>query len=156
MTWAKLARRLGTDHNPLRRRSDLIQAWLLPAAIAAFLVLGAPVAFGAIAVTHADNVATRQADRALHPVEAVLLTAAPGPLESARGTNSWLVWTSARWIAAGRPHVGLVPTGSGSRAGAVVRVWLDRAGQVRLPPLTAGQAGETDWLSVEPLWSRLE
>jgi hypothetical protein len=45
--WTKAIRRLGIDHNPLRRRSDLIDGWLLPAAIIAFLVLGPLAATGA-------------------------------------------------------------------------------------------------------------
>ena len=38
-TWKRLTRRLGRDGNPLRRRSDVIDAWLLPVAIVVFLAL---------------------------------------------------------------------------------------------------------------------
>jgi hypothetical protein len=37
--WTWLGRRLALDHNPLRRRTDVVAAWLLPGAIASFLVL---------------------------------------------------------------------------------------------------------------------
>jgi hypothetical protein len=141
MTWTtRLARALGSDHNPLRRRYDLIAAWLTPAAIAVFLVLGPLVAAGAIAVAHGGIAAARQDGRALHRVPAVLLQAVPGPLMTAEGANSWLTWAQARWIVDGQPQAGRIPATSGTRAGSTVPVWLDRAGHVQAPPLTAAQA----------------
>jgi hypothetical protein len=140
MTWTRLARALGSDHNPLRRRSDLIAAWLVPAAIAIFLVLGPLAAAGAMAVAHAGVTAARHAERDLRSVPAVLLKAVPGPLMPAGGTNSWMTWTPARWTADSQPHAGRVPARSGTPAGSIVPVWLDRAGHVQGPPLTPGQA----------------
>jgi hypothetical protein len=140
MTWTRLARALGSDHNPLRRRSDLIAAWLTPAAIAIFLILSPLVAVGAIAAAHAGVTSARQAGRGLHPVPAVLLQAVPGPLMAAGGTNSWVTWAPARWTAGGRPQAGRILATSGTKAGSTVPVWLDRAGHVRNPPLTASQA----------------
>jgi len=138
MTWTRLTRRLRPDHNPLRRRSDLIEAWLLPAVIAAFLTLGPLVAGAASAWVHAGSAAARDAQRSWHRVPAVLLAAAPGPMMSDNGSNSWLVWTPARWTAAGRQRAGKVPAAAGTRAGSTIPVWLDRAGNVRMPPPTAG------------------
>ncbi len=138
MTWTRLTRRLRPDHNPLRRRSDLIEAWLLPAVIAAFLTLGPLVAGAASAWVHAGSAAARDARRSWHRVPAVLLAAAPGPMMSDNGSNSWLVWTPARWTAAGRQRAGKVPAAAGTRAGSTIPVWLDRAGNVRMPPPTAG------------------
>jgi hypothetical protein len=140
MTWTRLTRALGSDHNPLRRQCDLLAAWLTPAAIAIFLVLGPLVAVGAIAWAHAGNTAARQAARQLHPVPAVLLQAAPGPLMTAGGSNSWETWVLARWTAGGQLHAGAIPATSGTRAGSTVPVWLDRAGRVQTPPLTTAQA----------------
>lgn len=139
MTWTKLSRRLGSDHNPLRRRSDLIAAWLLPGVLAAFLVLG-PLAAGAAAMwVHAGSAAARQAQRSWHRVPAVLLEAAPGPAKPAPGTGTWTVWTPARWTAGGRAQGGLIPAPAGTSSGSTVLVWLDHAGQVTLPPATTGQ-----------------
>jgi hypothetical protein len=132
-----VARRLGLDHNPLRRRSDKVEGWLLPAAIAAFLVLGPVLGGLASARVHADNAAVQRAERTWRRVPAVLLQAAPGPMMSDNGANAWLVWTPARWIADGRMRTAAVPAPSGTRAGATVQVWLDRAGTVQLPPTTA-------------------
>jgi hypothetical protein len=134
-----MTRRLGFDRNPLRRRSDVIEAWLLPAAIAVFLALG-PLLVGATSAgAHAENAAAQQAQRSWHRVSAVLLAAVPGPMMSDNGANSWVTWAPARWIAGGRAHVGPVPVLAGTSAGGAVPVWLDRAGHVQTPPLTAGQ-----------------
>jgi hypothetical protein len=134
--WTRMTRRLGFDHNPLRRGSDVIEAWLLPVAVAAFLILG-PLAVGVTGLRiHADNVAAQRAEHSWHRVPAVLLEAAPGPLMSDNGANSWLVWTPARWTSGGRAQVGNVPAPAGTGAGTTVPVWLDRAGNVQVP-LTA-------------------
>lgn len=140
MTWTRLARRLRPDYNPLRRRSDLVQAWLVPAVIAAFLILGPLVAMGAIAVVHGHDAADWNAERSLRTVPAVVLTAVPGPMESENPADTWLTWARARWSFGGQEHVGMIPAPAGTRAEATVRVWLDRAGHVRLPPLSADTA----------------
>lgn len=138
--WARMTRRLGFDHNPLRRRLDLIDGWLLPVAIVAILILG-PIAAGAAGLwAHAGNMAMQRAEKSWHQVSAVLLEPVPGPLFSNNGANSWLVWAPARWAVSGRPHTGNVPVPAGTSAGTAVTVWLDRAGKVQVPPLTAGGA----------------
>jgi len=139
--WMKLTRRLGRDGNPLRRRSDLIEAWLLPAAIAAFLALCPVVALVTGAWVRADNAAARHVQLSWHRVEAVLLQPAAGPVMSDSGANTWVVWTPARWTVDGRLHVGDVPAAAKSRAGSTMAVWLDRAGRVRIPALTVAQLG---------------
>lgn len=134
-----MARRLGFDHNPLRRRSDLVEAWLLPAAIAVFLVLSPLLVGAASAWVHDKSAAAQQAERSWHRVTAVLLRAVPGPLMSDNGANTWSAWTRARWTVDGRRHVGQVPAAAGSSAGSTVSIWLDRAGNVQVPPLNAVQ-----------------
>lgn len=142
MRWRRLARRLGCDRNPLRRRSDLIEAWFLPVVIVVFLALG-PLVAGATGLwVRADNVAAHRAQLSWHRVTAVLLQASPGPLMSDGGANSWVVWTPARWAVDGRLRFGNVPAAAGTRAGSAVPVWLDRAGKVRVPALTVAQAGD--------------
>jgi hypothetical protein len=138
--WTGITRRLGFDHNPLRRRSDLIDGWLLPAAIVAFLILG-PLAAGAAGLwAHAGNVAAQRADKSWHQVRAVLLEPVPGPVFSDNGANSWLVWTPARWTAGGRVRTADVPAPAGTSADTAVTVWLNPEGKVMVPPLTAGGA----------------
>jgi hypothetical protein len=138
--WTRTARRLGFDHNPLRRRWDLIDGWLLPAALIAFLVLGPLAATVAGLWVHADNTAVQRADKSWHQVSAVLLEPVPGPLFPANGANSWLVWSPARWVADGRPRTGDVPAPAGASADTAVKVWVNEAGQVQPPPLTAAGA----------------
>jgi hypothetical protein len=138
-TWTRVSRRLGFDRNPLRRRSDMAEAWLPPVAIAVFLALSPLLVGMAGAWAHAENAAAARAERSWHRVPAVLLEPVPGPMMSDNGANSWLAWAPARWITGGRAHVGPVPAPSGTRAGATVPVWLDRAGHVQAPPLPEGQ-----------------
>jgi hypothetical protein len=152
--WTKVTSRLGLDRNPLRRRSDVIEAWLWPAVATLLLGLG-PVAAGfAGHWVHVQAGAAQRAERSWHRASAVLLAPAPGPVVR-DSSDSWLDWTRARWIAAGKPHVGEVPVTSGTDAGARVPIWLDRAGQVRVPPLTAGQVADraelAEWLAVTAL-----
>ncbi len=142
MTWTRLTRRLGSDHNPLRRRSDLLRAWLAPAAISAFLVLGVLVTGAAYWWAHAGNAAVEQAQRYWHRVPAVVQRAAPGPLEAGHGANSWLSFEPARWNSGGQVRTGRVPVASGTAAGSTVPVWLNRSGVVQIPPLTPGQLAD--------------
>src|SRR5258708_30663892 len=79
-TWTRLAGRLGLDHNPLRRRSDVIEAWLPPAAIALFLALSPALGSAASAWAHAQNAAALHAPRSAHPDPAVPLPALPCPV----------------------------------------------------------------------------
>lgn len=141
-TWKKLTRRLADDGNPLRRREDLIEGWLMPVAVVVFLALSPVVAIATGALVHADNAASRHVEASYRPVRGVLLQSAPGPEESDDGANAWLVSTPARWMAGGRPHRGYVPAPARTAAGSVVTVWLDRAGRVELPPLTSAQASD--------------
>ncbi len=138
--WTRFTGRLGFDHNPLRRRADLIEGWLLPAAIAAFLILGPLAAIGIGLWVHSGNVAAQRAERSWHEVSAVVLKPVAGPLISNNGANSWLVSAPARWTSGGRTQVGDIPVAAGTSEGAVVPLWLNRAGKVQLPPLTPGGA----------------
>jgi hypothetical protein len=146
-----VARRLGFDHNPLRRRLDLIDGWLVPAVIAAFVVLGPLVAGGVGLWIHADNAAAQRAQHSWHEVQAVVLRPVPGPAMSGNGSNSWLVWAPARWTAGGRVHTGNVPAPAGASEDAVVPVWLNRAGHVQAPPLTA--SGARDRIALAALFA---
>jgi hypothetical protein len=138
-TWTRLGRRLGMDDNPLRRRSDLLAAWQWPAALAFFLIL-APLAMAAGNWwAHSGATSAQAAARSWHEVPGVLDQAVPGPVMPANGSDSWITWTPAHWSDAGQQHSGLVPAVSGTWAGQTVPVWLNRSGQVQMPPLSGGQ-----------------
>ncbi|HEY7324859.1 MAG TPA: hypothetical protein VH520_08530 [Streptosporangiaceae bacterium] len=138
-TWMKLAHRLGRGPNPLRRRSDVLEAWLVPAAIVVFLVLSPLVAGLAALGVRADNAAAQHVQQSWQPVSAVLLRAAPGPEFSDNGGNTWTVWVPARWTVGGHHYTGNIPVAADSRAGSTQTVWLDRAGHVRAPAMTASE-----------------
>lgn len=140
-TWMKLARRLGRGPNPLRRRADVIEAWLVPAAIVVFLVLSPLVAGLAAMGVRADNAAAQHVQQSWHPVSAVLLRAAPGPQYSDNGANTWTVWAPASWTVGGRHYIGHIPVPADSPAGSTQTVWLDRAGHVRAPAMTPSELG---------------
>ncbi|MGB6455575.1 MAG: hypothetical protein WBH47_13950 [Streptosporangiaceae bacterium] len=142
-TWMKLARRLGRDRNALRRRSDVLEAWLLPAAVVVFLVLCPLVAVLTGLWVRADNAAVQRAQQSWHTVPAVLLRAAPGPQFTDQGANTWTTWEPARWTVNGRQHTGSIPVAAGSPAGSTQTVWLDGRGQVHVPPQTQARLSET-------------
>ena len=129
-TW--LARRLGLDHNPLRRRTDKIAAGLAAALMAVFLV-GAPV-LAAVTVGWVGRAtaAEQQAGRSWRQVPAVLEQAAvvPAAVESLGQS-----WVRARWIAPdGRSHAGQIPVRGALPAGRTVPLWVDTAGFPEGPP----------------------
>jgi hypothetical protein len=125
----------------MRRRSDVVDAWLVPVAIVVFLALCPLVLAVTGNWTRAANVSEQRAQADWTHVQAVLLQSVPGPQMVDHGTNTWLTWTPASWTAAGVRHTADVPALSGSRARSVVTVWLDSKGKVHLPPLTPGGAG---------------
>jgi hypothetical protein len=133
----RIARRLGRDANPLRRRSDVLEAWLAPVAILVFLALS-PLAAGLVDMgVRADNAAAEHVQQSWHPVSAVLLRAAPGPQYSDNGANTWTEWAPARWTVGGHHHTGIIPVPAGSRAGSTQTVWLNSAGHVQKPAMTS-------------------
>ncbi len=139
--WTRLARRLGFDGNPLRRRSDVIAAWLLPVAILILVGLS-PVIYTVIGMrVRADNAAEQRAEATWHHVQGTLLQAAAGPQQQGSGANAWTVLAPVRWVLDGQPHTANIYVASDSPAGSHVPVLLNRAGQLEMPPLTAAQVG---------------
>jgi hypothetical protein len=137
---ASLARRLGLDHNPLRRGTDRAEAWIRIALALVFLI-GAPVAFWG-AARWASSVAptaahARQAGE--HRVPVTLLQGVPGAAESFTVVS--LGWVKARWkVPGGAVRTGYVEAPAGSRARSTVPVWLNRSGRPTEPPWPPGQA----------------
>jgi hypothetical protein len=132
MRATRLARRLGLDRNPLRRRTDKIAACLAAVAIAVFLV-GAPL-LSMAAVGWADRAAAAEqhAARSWRQVPAVLQQ---GASASAGWELPGYSWVRARWIAPdGRARAGLIPVSDAVSAGRVVPLWVDAAGSPIVPP----------------------
>ena len=139
----RLARRFGWERNPLRRRSDLISAWLAPAMAIAFLALCPFVVVMTANWARVHDAAKVRAEASWRPVQAVLLRSVPGPAQGYAGSAVWLTMTPARWVAYGVQHTGAVPVRRGSMAGSHVQVWVDQAGDLRPAPLTKAEAGES-------------
>jgi hypothetical protein len=134
----RVARFVGADGNPLRRGIDRFEraVWVLLAT--GFLVaapLLAPLAGRAAAAVSIGQV---RHERTWREVKATLLQRAPDHFS---GYNSpQAVWVHGRWQAPnGRMLVGLMPARPGTPAGAVVPIWVDRAGRLTGgQPLTSG------------------
>lgn len=129
----RVAKLVGADGNPLRRGIDRFERamWILLAA--GFLVaapLLAPVAGRAAA---SISIGQLRHERTWREVRATLLQRAPDHFSGYSSAHA--VWVHGRWQAPnGRILVGMIPAQPGTRAGAVVPIWVDRAGQ-----LTGGQ-----------------
>ncbi|MBV9024411.1 MAG: hypothetical protein JO362_11625 [Streptomycetaceae bacterium] len=123
--------------NPLRRRSDVVEAWLT--AVALLLVLIAAPFTGFITGSALDASAARQrAD--IHRVTAVLQRDAPILPATAGQANSSRVQAPVRWSAYdGTVHTGTTLVTQGLRAGTPVTVWAGHAARLVPPPPSPAQ-----------------
>jgi hypothetical protein len=131
MKTTRIARRLGLDGNPLRRRTDKIAARLL---LAVFL-MGAPfLSVAAVAWASHNGTAELRVMRSWQQVSAVLLRTPPTP-----GATSGVLGyhqVMARWTAPdGRRRTGWIPVSGEMGAGRTVRLWVDAAGSPTGIPL---------------------
>lgn len=131
MWWWRLRR------NPLRRRSYLVEVWLLPAT--GMLAMGAGVMAGVLTAHAVErDLDGLRAER--HAVSAVV-TEDANRSTGGEGTGGDLAWAAVRWTAAdGTPRTGVARVASGSRAGSATRVWLDEKGRLVSEPATADEA----------------
>ncbi|MEU0433955.1 hypothetical protein ABZ153_20390 [Streptomyces sp. NPDC006290] len=122
--------------NPLRRRSDVLEAWIMLAAWALTVLAGAVTGLASIrAVEH--GLAQQRAE--WHAVPAQLTEDAP----EASGTDpaGRVVWTKVRWTAPdGTPRSGQVRVYAGTSADTPVRVWTDPDGRLVTRPTTVAVA----------------
>jgi hypothetical protein len=128
MMATRLARRLGLDRNPLRRRTDKTAACLAAVLITVFLA-GAPV-LSTVAAGSAGRAAA--AARSWRQVPAVVQHATPVPAGLGAVARSW---ARARWTAPdGRARAGEISVNGALPAGRVVSLWVDAAGLPTGPP----------------------
>jgi hypothetical protein len=130
-TW--LARKLGLDGNPLRRRTDKIAAWATALLLAVFLI-GAPLlSVAAIGWAGRAGAADQRVERSWRQVPAVLMQAPPAPAREVVGYSR----VRARWTAPdGRARTGQILVSTGLTAGRTVPLWVDAAGSPTGPPPT--------------------
>lgn len=133
---ARYARRLGFDRNPLRRRTDRIEAAIR--LVTLILLLVAVPILTVAAGRQADHQALRQAHAqqvADHEVTAVLLEQAPPTGVPDPYTSVQMTLVLARWQPPGQPaRSGEVLAQAGARAGSTVTIWIDASGAVTSPP----------------------
>jgi len=119
--------------NPLRRRSDRVEAWIV--LLTWILALVSGVLLGLVtsgAMEH--GLAVRRAEA--RPVSAVLTEDA-----TTSGSDGDMAWVKVRWIAAdGSRHTGRTQVPPSSAAGARVTVWTDPEGHLVSKPPTAAEA----------------
>jgi hypothetical protein len=125
--------------NPLRRRSDRVEAWIVLAGWILAL-LGGLWAGRATALSVDHALASRRAE--VHAAAATLLEDAPkSPPPDESGISGDTVWAKVRWRAAdGSTHQGRAKVGARTPAGTRVTVWTDRTGRPASKPPTATEA----------------
>ncbi|WP_169946072.1 hypothetical protein [Microbispora sp. H11081] len=129
-------RRYRPDRNPLRRRSDRVEAALLAAALTAVLLAVWPAALAARAVYDGGS-AERVGPGARQLVEATLVGDVAAVPANGRGL---LGMSAARWtLPGGEVREGMVPAALLLRDGpAKARLWVDATGMpVTAPPQRA-------------------
>ncbi|MEU3146725.1 MULTISPECIES: hypothetical protein [unclassified Streptomyces] len=121
--------------NPLRRRSDLVEAWLLLAGLLLTLFAGAVTGLATAGAVDRSLAERRAQSRT---VPAVLVEDAAGTLPSPvteDGSGDGRVWVKVRWTAPdGTSRTGRAETEPGDRAGSVVTVWTNDAGRLVSEP----------------------
>ncbi|MFG2264373.1 hypothetical protein [Streptomyces sp. NPDC048720] len=123
--------------NPLRRRADVLEAWVVLAAW--LLTVLAGVSAGLAAARSVDDGLARER-AAWRPVVARVVAKAPGRSAS-ETSGAERVWAEVRWPAAdGSAHTGQARVAPGSAAGSPVTVWTDPRGHLVSRPATASEA----------------
>ncbi|GGM08284.1 hypothetical protein GCM10010129_60240 [Streptomyces fumigatiscleroticus] len=122
--------------SPLRRRSDVVEAWTV-LVVTVLLCVGAPLA-GAVAARWADGearavAAQQRAER--RQVRAEVIGETPDRLPSVQDGGQHSYRATVRWTAPGdgaRTTAARVP--AGTRYGETVEVWVDSRGRGVSPP----------------------
>jgi hypothetical protein len=131
------------DHNPLRRRTDRIEAWLT-VALGAIVLAGGPFVVWWCAGSAYDRAAGAAEWRRDHvfPVQALLLEDADGaaPVYESGDPES----VGARWTAPnGVQRTGPVVPPPAARAGTTIVIWTDVYGNLALRPPSDPSASAT-------------
>ncbi|MFD5161128.1 hypothetical protein ACFWMJ_24135 [Streptomyces hawaiiensis] len=125
--------------NPLKRRADRVEAWVVLGVWMLTVVAGV-LAATTVSRSVADGLARERAE--WRPLVARLAERAPGAAsENAHVSRAEQVWATARWTAAdGSEHSGQLRVPAGSAAGTPVTVWTDPEGRQVTRPVTESQA----------------
>ncbi|WP_030803629.1 hypothetical protein [Streptomyces sp. NRRL F-2799] len=123
--------------NPLRRRADVVEAWVLVGAWLLTLLAGAVAGLVTARAVERDLAQERAAT---HPMIAYVVTHAPGR-SGARSSTGERVWAEVRWTAPdGSPRTGQVRVTPGAATGAPVAIRTDGHGRLANRPATPTEA----------------
>ncbi|MFD5161965.1 hypothetical protein ACFWMJ_28460 [Streptomyces hawaiiensis] len=123
--------------NTLKRRVDVVEAWVVLAGWVLAL-LGGLVA-GLAAAGSVERAVERQRAESRR-VTAVLVEEAPGP-SPARAASDHRVWGKVRWTAPdGSTHREEARVAPSAPAGSTVSLWVNRSGDITTPPVSGGEA----------------
>ncbi|MFE9673982.1 hypothetical protein ACFYO5_07670 [Streptomyces sp. NPDC006259] len=121
--------------NPLKRRSDTVEAWVVLGSWVLTVVCGVLAGWTAAGSVERSLARERVEWR---PVAGRLTERAPGEAGAHSGER---VWAEVGWTGPdGSAHTGQVRVVPGSAAGTTVTVWTDRRGRLVTEPATAAQA----------------
>jgi hypothetical protein len=147
MFGGRIARRVGVDRNPLRRRSDRVESWLTLVIVTLILVAGPYAAWCAADAVSRDSARAAERDRQHRfQVSATLAEDVPTLAQRDDEVRTMNAVARARWVAPnGSVRTGLVEAPPGQRAGTTVGIWTDVHGgptrpPVRQPPATTALA----------------
>jgi len=140
----QLARTLGLDRNPLRRRTDRLQTATAVGLGLLFLICAPIVAVAGARWTHGAGLAQQRTERAWHQVTAVALQSAQ-PSADGYAAQWEQLGVLARWVApSGAQRMGEVPAPASILAGQPLRIWVNGSGWPIGPPLSPRQLATRD------------
>jgi hypothetical protein len=126
----------GCARNPLRRRIDDVESAILTGLVVLFLIAAPLLSIVTGRLADAAGLRDQSAERAWHPVQAVLEQSASDGLTSQDG--AWgAAWVKARWdVPDGTQRTGIIGVDLNAKAGERVTIWVTGSGQVTHPPLS--------------------
>ncbi|MFD7885809.1 Rv1733c family protein [Streptomyces bauhiniae] len=122
-------------HNPLRRRSDVVEAWMV-VVVAVLLCVVAPLAGTAAGLFAHDRARTHAEEQRAErqPVRAVV-AGRPASRPTVHGDRGHGYRAEVRWTEPGRQtRTAVANVPAGTRAGDTVTVWFDSRGRAVAPP----------------------
>jgi hypothetical protein len=125
--------RAGLGRNPMRRRSDRVQAWSRTAFVLLALAIGIPLALGLGRLAYRNSVPPR-------PPGSSLVAATVGKLEPRAQGGAYLrsQLADVTWPGPdGSVHTGRIAVDTSSRVGSRLPIWVDAHGRT-LPPDVSG------------------
>lgn len=125
--------------NPLRRRSDTVEAWVVLGTWLITVLAG--VLAGTAAARSVESCLARERAE-WRPAVALVTEKAPGARpRNGDGTAGERVWARVGWVAPdGSPRTGQARVAPGSAVGTPVTVWNDPVGRLVTRPATAAES----------------